>query len=405
MNQPQHEQRSYDVVIVGGGIVGLTLANALVDTDFSVAVIERAVAAPTPESKQTDLRVSAINQVASTYFKSLQLWPHLQQRYCAFQQMQVWDTTGLGQIHFDSAELGLPELGHIIENSVLVRALLASVEAAENIQLYCPVSIKNISLVDDGGDQACANRTVVTLQDGYSLNASLLVGADGARSQVREIAGIEFISHRYQQQGLVCAVETENSHQQTAWQCFLPSGPLAFLPLFNGQSSIVWSLDEGRANEMLALNDNDFKQALAQASEYRLGEIKAVSERKLFPLAHGHANDYVKLGLALIGDAAHIIHPLAGQGANLGIADAICLAGVIKQAKASNRQWYAVHTLLKYQRQRKIENRLMENAMTGFKTLFGQTSPVLVELRNAGLSLVDHLPALKNMFIRRALGG
>ncbi|HHO59839.1 MAG TPA: hypothetical protein ENJ64_06310, partial [Thiotrichales bacterium] len=233
----------------------------------------------------------------------------------------------------------------------------------------------------------------------------LLVGADGANSRVREHAGIELTRSSYHQLALVCAVATEKSHQQTAWQCFMPTGPLAFLPLFNGQSSIVWSLDEDQAGEMLALDDAMFMRALAEASEYQLGDITAVSERKTFPLAHGHVNNYVKPGLALIGDAAHTIHPLAGQGANLGIADAISLADVLLTARQAGRQWYALHTLLKYQRQRKAENRLMETSMSGFKVLFGQTNPLLTEMRNAGLSLVDQLPAIKNLLSRHALGG
>ncbi len=399
------EGEHYDVVIAGGGIVGLTLANALAGSNFSVAVIERsdAIVVDVQETDTsvdiTDIRVSAINRGASDSFKAMQIWPYLQQRHCAYRQMHVWDTTGLGQIHFDCADQGLPELGHIIENSVLVQALLAGVRQAENIRLYCPASIEKII---ETGDIAKAYR--VKLQDGAVLTAALLVAADGGRSSVREAVGIESSRSSYQQQGLVCAVATEKSHQHTAWQCFMPSGPLAFLPLYNGNSSIVWSLDDARAAEIYGLDDNAFKTALAEASEYQLGGILAVSQRRLFPLGHGHVSEYVKHGLALIGDAAHTIHPLAGQGANLGIADAICLAEVIKQARAIDRQWYALHTLLKYQRSRKAENRLMETSMTGFKALFGQENPLISEVRNAGLNLVDRLPALKKLFIGHALG-
>ncbi len=397
---------SYDVVIVGGGIVGLTLANALRDTDFSVAVIERYQTSPVLQLdaadtvNSTDIRVSAINKVASDAFKAMQLWPGLQQRYCAFRQMFVWDTSGLGQIHFDSADQGLSELGYIIENSVLVQALLSGIQQAENIQLYCPAGISSIAASEDRQ----ASYTLA-LENSKVIHASLLVGADGGRSSVREAAAIALHRSSYHQQGLVCAVATEKSHQNTAWQCFLASGPLAFLPLFNGHSSIVWSLDDERAEVVNAMDDAAFRHALAEASEYQLGDILDVSQRKLFPLAHGHVDEYVRQGLALVGDAAHTIHPLAGQGANLGIADAICLANVIKQAKAANRQWYALHTLLKYQRQRKAENRIMEASMTGFKTLFGQDNPVLSELRNTGLNIVNQLPSLKKLFIGRALGG
>lgn len=388
-----------DIVIVGGGIVGLTLANSLADTDFSVAVVEKNEPPAIPEGDSTDLRVSAINPAATSLFHETGVWPHLGERYCAYDQMHVWDTTGLGQIHFDAADLGVAELGHIIENSVLVHAQLSALKKADNICLHCPQGVESICETDDR-----KRSHTVTLQNGQVLNASLIVAADGARSFVRDVAGLDFTQSSYHQQGLVCSVSTEESHQHTAWQCFLPSGPLAFLPLFNGQSSIVWSLDDDRAREIIEIDDDCFRQELAQASEYQLGEILSVSERRLFPLSHGHANQYVKHGLALIGDAAHTIHPLAGQGANLGIADARCLAEVIQHAKAGGRQWYATHTLLKYQRQRKAENRIMETAMTGFKTLFGEENPLLAEVRNAGLNMVDQISIVKNRFIRHAMG-
>jgi len=333
----------------------------------------------------------------------------LAERACAFEKMFVWDRTGLGQIQFDSAELGLPMLGVIIENNVLQQMLLETVKAADNITYLCPQEITAIHYpaevpVDAKRPGKMQQVSSVTLSSGIQLSAKLLVGADGANSKVREVAMIQRSQQSYAQHALVCNVRTSENHQHTAWQCFMPSGPLAFLPLFNGFSSIVWSLDEGAAKEKMALDDEAFKKALAQASEFRLGDIVEVGQRLLFPLSHGHAAEYVKAGLALIGDAAHSIHPLAGQGANLGIADAAVLAEVILAARKAGRQWAAVHTLAKYQRQRKGANRLMEMSMTGFKELFGHDNALLAEVRNAGLSLVDHIPALKYRIIRQALG-
>ena len=402
-------QALFDVVIVGGGIVGLSFANELAASDFSVAIVERNAVKAINE--EVDCRVSAINRFSLERFKQFGVMQSsLAERACAFEKMFVWDRTGLGQIEFDSAELGLPMLGVIIENSVLQQMLLDAVKTADNITYLCPEEITEIhytaevSSANAKQPEQTQRVSNITLSSGRQLSAKLLVGADGVHSKVREIASIQRHQQSYQQHALVCNVRTSESHQHTAWQCFMPSGPLAFLPLFNGCSSIVWSLDEDAARERMALDDKAFMKALAEASEFRLGEVVELGPRFLFPLSHGHATEYVKPGLALIGDAAHSIHPLAGQGANLGIADAAALAEVISAARKANRQWAAAHTLNKYQRQRKGANRLMEMSMTGFKELFGHDNALLSEIRNAGLSLVDHLPALKYRIIRQALG-
>jgi len=400
-NRPQY----FDIVIVGGGIVGLSFANELIDSAFSVAVIERNALAPIGD--ELSCRVSAINLSALKRFQQTAVFQSsLAQRICRFEKMLVWEQSGAGQIQFDSAELGVPELGAIIENTVLQQMLLEKVTAASNISYQCPQEIAQLDYrVDDGGPSSIPQGvSKLTLASGKTISAGLLVGADGVNSLVRTAASIQRRQQPYQQQGLVCNVSTREVHQNTAWQCFMPSGPLALLPLFNGQSSIVWSLDEGKAQQTLALDDEAFRLALAEASEYQLGEIEATGERFLFPLSHGHVDEYAKPGLALIGDAAHNIHPLAGQGANLGIADAFVLADTIMTAQKAGRQWAALHTLSKYQRQRKGANQLMELSMTGFKHLFGSDNAALSEVRNAGLSLVDQLPALKYRIIKQALG-
>ena len=335
-NLPDSDALKFDIVIVGGGIVGLSLANELVDTDFTVAIIERNQLASVTDD--IDCRVSAINRLALKRFQQTGVWQSpLVERACAFEKMFVWDQTGAGQIQFDSAEMGVSELGAIIENKVLQQMLLGVVQAAENITYLCPEEIVSINYQEDASE--------VFLSSGKQLHAMLLVGADGINSQVREVAGIQHTHASYQQQALVCNVRTSESHQNTAWQCFMPSGPLAFLPLFNGQCSIVWSLDEEKAKQMMALDDISFREVLAAAAEFRLGEITEPGQRFLFPLSHSHVDEYVKSGLALIGDAAHSIHPLAGQGANLGIADAIALAETIINARSAKRQWAALHTL------------------------------------------------------------
>ena len=390
-------QYEFDIVIVGAGIVGLSFAARLIDSDFTVAIVER-----TPLSEitdATDCRVSAINRFALEHFNQLGvLQSDLSQRVCAFEKMFVWDQAGAGQIQFDSAEMGVSELGAIIENNVLQKMLFDVVQSASNITYLCPEEITSIEY------SPAVATSMLHLSSGKQLAAKLLVGADGVQSKVRQAAQISRTSASYQQQGLVCNVRTSEKHQNTAWQCFMPSGPLALLPLYDGWCSIVWSLDDGLANQYLLLDEADFKLKLAAASEFKLGEVLEVSKRYAFPLSHGHVEEYVNSGLALIGDAAHSIHPLAGQGANLGIADAMALAEVLLAARKNNRQWAAKHTLMKYQRQQKGANRIMEVSMSGFKQLFGKQDALLAELRNAGLSLVDHLPAVKYRIIKQALG-
>jgi 2-octaprenylphenol hydroxylase len=410
VTQQDSELEKFDVVIIGGGIVGLCFANELINSDFSVAIIERYELASINEQtrcNEISCRVSAINRSALKRFHQTGVLDSpLAQRVCRYEKMFVWDQTGAGQIQFDSGELGVSELGAIIENNVLQQMLLEKVKVANNITYHCPQEIAQIDYRLVESEQAVNARAVsiIALSSGKKIQATLLVGADGVKSSVSVAGAIERTKQSYQQQALVCNVTTSESHQNTAWQCFMPSGPLAFLPLFNGQSSIVWSLDEDAAEQTMVLDDEVFKLALAEAGEFALGEITDVSQRFLFPLSHGHASEYVKSGLALIGDAAHNIHPLAGQGANLGIADAFALAEVIVAARKANRQWAALHTLSKYQRQRKGANQIMEISMTGFKHLFGKNNALLSEIRNAGLSLVDHLPALKYRIIKQALG-
>jgi 2-octaprenylphenol hydroxylase len=315
---------------------------------------------------------------------------------------------GAASIHFDSAEIGLDTLGYIIENSVIQQTLLKAISNSEQVDWLCPRKVESIGLsTDRSADQSNGPLNDwhhVHLDNNETLSCKLLVGADGASSLVRDIAGVDLKRSSYQQSAIVCTVGTEQSHAETAWQCFLPGGPLAFLPLGDGRSSIVWSLDESQVAEMISLDDDAFCQKLEKAFEFQLGAVVSVSERACFPLTHGHVDHYVQQGLVLVGDAAHTIHPLAGQGVNLGFLDAACLADVLLRAVRANRQWYAKHTLRKYERARKGENRLMETAMTSFKVLFGNKNPLLSALRNAGLGFADQLPLLKYRLMRHALG-
>jgi len=246
--------------------------------------------------------------------------------------------------------------------------------------------------------------SVVELQDGEKLTARLLVGADGANSRVRDAAGIGIEKAAYNQKGVVCVVKSTNHHNYTAWHRFLPTDPLAFLPLGDGRCSIVWSATDEEADRLLALDDGAFCRELEQAFDYKLGAVVSVGERAAFPLIRRHADSYVKQGLALIGDAAHTIHPLAGQGANLGILDAASLAQVLIEAELQRNDFADYLTLRKFERWRRGENTLMMFGMSGFKNLFSNDQTELSVIRNMGLKLVNSLGPVKHKFMRHAMG-
>lgn len=397
MKHAQHQAQQYDVLIIGGGMVGLTLACALGRSALRVAVVEAFEPHEPLADEDYALRVSAINKSSQQVFEHIHAWQGmLQRRACAYQQMHVWDATGDGKIHFDAADLGTDGLGHIIENRVVQYALYEQACQLDSVQLICPAEVTEIDYQPQG--------SCVSLRDGRCLSAPLLVGADGAQSAVRQAAQIELEQAAYQQKGVVAIVKSTRHHQDTAWQRFLPSGPLAFLPLSDGRCSIVWSADDQRADELLAMDEQAFCHELEQAFDFTLGEVESVSERAAFPLVRRHAKHYVRPGLALIGDAAHTIHPLAGQGVNLGILDAAALAEVLLQTHSRGQKFASLTTLRKYERWRRADNSLMMYSMSGFKNLFSNQQPGLSLLRNAGLDLVNGLGPIKHRFMRHAMG-
>lgn len=387
----------YDVLIVGGGMVGLTLACALgqAGTELKIAVVETQEAGEVGE--EYDLRVSAISRASQQVFRNLDAWSGIEsRRLCAFEHMHVWDATGDGEIHFDAANLGVDALGHIVENRVTQAALLDRLKALGSVDWICPAEVAHIDYQPQNSQ--------ITLVDGRVLQGRLLIGADGANSRVRQAAAIELDIADYHQKAVVCVVESMQQHQHTAWQRFLPTGPLAFLPLCDGRCSIVWSTNEQLADELMALDDAVFIRQLEQAFDRKLGAVKAVGPRGAFPLVRRHAQRYVEAGLALIGDAAHTIHPLAGQGVNLGILDAASLAEVILQAEQQRQDFASYGNLRKFERWRRGENTLMMFSMSGFKNLFSNERSELSLLRNLGLDLVNKMTPVKHRLMRHAMG-
>ena len=387
----------FDAIVIGGGMVGLTTACALGQRRLRVAVIE---AQPpdfywSPES--FGQRVSAITHASRRILSALDVWPAmLAQRVTPFREMHVWDAAGSGQIHFDSFDAGVTELGYIVENRVIQAALWARAQALETVELYCPTRWRR--RFDQG------NQVAVHLADGEALTGQLVIGADGGRSRVREEAGIQVHRSAYGQSAVVATVRTGLHHRHTAWQRFLPSGPLAFLPLSGHYSSIVWSTTPEQAEQLMGMDEAQFADCLGDAFEHALGEVLEVQARAVFPLAAQHATDYVKPRLALVGDAAHIIHPLAGQGVNLGFLDAAALAEVLLDAHHNHRDIGSLATLRRYARWRKGYNAATMMAMTGFKQLFGSRLWPVQWARNVGLNMTNALLPLKQLYMQQAMG-
>lgn len=387
----------FDILIVGGGMVGATLACALGDTALRIGVIESAEVPRSWPEEEFDIRVSAITRATEQVFAGVGAWEGMRRRRVeAYGHMHVWDATGSGAIDFDTADIGEPNLGHIIENRVILAALLERMAEFENVELICPAQVAALERHPDSAR--------LTLQDGRSVQTRLIVGADGVNSWVREQAGITTTGWAYGQSAVVATIKTSQHHRNTCWQRFMPSGPLAFLPLPQGLSSIVWSTTPERAAELADMPEGQFLDALQQAFGDTLGRMESTGPRGAFPLALRHANSYTAERLVLVGNAAHAIHPLAGQGLNLGVADAAVLAEVLLEAHANKQDIGELSVLRRYERWRKADNVAVMAAMDGFKRLFSNDSVPLSLLRNLGLRLADRAGPVKDMMIRRAMG-
>ncbi len=388
----------YDIIIVGGGMVGGTLACALAAQDLRVAIVEardRREWEPTGAG-DFDLRVSAITRASQAIFERLGVWQAMAaRRVSPFREMRVWDGTGNGSIHFDSAEIGEPMLGHIIENRVMVAALEERLAGLPSVTWHRPEN--------PVGLRREAHAMVLDLE-AARLAGAMLVGADGARSRVRDLAGIGCNVVEYGQQAVVATVKTERWHEETAWQRFLPAGPLAFLPLPDGYSSIVWTTGPEQAQGLVALDQEAFCETLEVAFGSRLGRVLWAGPRATFPLRRQHADAYVQPRLALVGDAAHTIHPLAGQGVNLGLLDAAALAQVVSEAVGAGKDPGELAVLRRYERWRRGQNLGMQALMGGFKHLFGSSLAPARLVRNLGLSLTNAAGPVKHAIVRRAIG-
>lgn len=417
--QASSAENEFDVVIVGGGMVGASLACALADSGLRLAVLDSqpfAASATPSEERAFDPRVSAITPVSQQFLNEIGVWDAIAaRRLSPYTDMHVWDGDGTGSIHFAAADIHADLLGHIIENSVIVAALqqrlcLQSQGESSNIILLAPVTLTSLTPPSSASPEAPVQ---IELADGRCLSTRLLVAADGANSTVRELAGFQTREWDYQHHAIVTTVRTALPHRQTAIQRFMDAGVLAFLPLRANavggldeqrHCSIVWSVLPEVAQGLMALDDIAFARELQTAIESRLGTIESVDKRYSFPLRQRHAHSYVQQGIALVGDAAHTIHPLAGQGVNLGLQDASVLAAEILQALSKGRDFADLRTLRRYQRRRIGHNLGMMWMMEGFKRLFAEQPLAVRWLRNAGMAGLDKTVLLKSQIMRSAMG-
>ncbi|MCG7599597.1 UbiH/UbiF/VisC/COQ6 family ubiquinone biosynthesis hydroxylase [Halomonas sp. McH1-25] len=397
-------QTQAEVIVVGGGLVGASLACLLGEAGVAVTVLD---ARPGPLDGeavgrgQPAQRVSAVTPVSQRLLERLGVWPAMAaRRVTPYTGMQVWDAEGSGEISFDADQAGTDVLGHIVENDVMLAALESRLAELPSVSQIFGARLNGLQTT------AVGRRLILT--DGRHFCAPLVVAADGARSQLRELAGIDVASHETGHAALVTTVRTGRGHGGMARQVFLSGGPLAFLPLSvagdDRYCSIVWSAPPADAARLCALPREALGRELAAAFEQRLGTVEPIDDAVHIPLTQRHAGHYVEPGLALVGDAAHSIHPLAGQGVNLGFMDAAVLAEELIEARRRGAELGDVRILSRYARRRRGDNAAMLALMDGFRLLFGARHPALRLVRNVGLSGVDRLGPVKRLLMRQAIG-
>lgn len=384
-----------DAVIAGGGVVGAACALALAEAGLDVALVEGREP-PRWSAERPDLRVYAFAQDNAALLDALGVWPQVRAaRVQPYRRMRVWDAGGGGELGFDADAFGREQLGWIVENDLLVDRLWAALPAA-GVRLHCPARLEAIEQDERG--------VRVRLDDGSRIDAAMAIAADGAESTLRALAGLDVARHDYGQRGVVCFVETERPHEDTAWQRFLATGPLAFLPFAQGRSSIVWTLPDAEAERVLALDEAAFERELGNAFAARLGKVRLASRRVAFPLRRQLAADYVAGRVLVLGDAAHVVHPLAGQGVNLGLRDVAALRALVREAAGRRADWSAPHRLRRWARNRRSDNTVAAYGFDAINTLFSNDELHLTLLRGLALGAAGRMPPVVDMLWRGAAG-
>lgn len=391
---PRRRRRMTDAIVVGGGMVGAAAALALAHAGLEVVLVEAREPRPWQAEDEVDMRVVALAPSSASLLDELGLWQTIRTaRAHAYRRMHVWDAASGAALDFDSADVQGDSLGWIVENRLLQHQLWQKAQAA-GVRCLCPAKVNGFENADD--------HVHVSLEDGTGLDAKVLVAADGAASPLREMAGIATRGRAYGQRAVVAHVATERSHEDTAWQRFLPGGPIALLPLADGRSSVVWTLPESDAQHILSMDDAAFCEAVGVASDFRLGRVTGTTPRAAFPLTLQLASRYQAGRLVLLGDAAHVVHPLAGQGVNLGLRDVAELRDVLQAAHAAGGDIGAHHVLQRYARRRRSADTLDGQAFDALQRVFAWRTPPMVSLRQLGMTAVDRLDPMKKWFMRHA---
>ena len=407
-----NEQEQVDLAIVGAGLVGASLALALAKAHpaLQIGLIEASSLALRPSLEGFDSRVVALNTQSQQLLQALGVWEAVAQiRVCPYFAMEVWDGEGTGAVSFDAALVHAPNLGHIVESRVLLSCLHEALLQCPNVTWLTPNHVHTLTSKDRGIE--------VGLDDGRVVNAQALVGADGAHSKVRELMGFKVRQWSYEQSAMITTVKTQKPHGFVARQSFTHCGPLAFLPLTQAPvggsrvealegfySSIVWSVDDERLESLTGLTDAAFCEALTRAFEGRLGDVTWTDERHVIPLQQRHVTAYADGCVTLVGDAAHTIHPLAGQGVNVGLRDIKILAKEIGRAIDRKVPLNHPQTFQRFARQAEPHNLLAMGAMEGFKRVFGGSNPWLRLARNQALTLASNHLLLKRQLVQWAAG-
>lgn len=388
-------QKEYDAVVVGGGMIGAAAALGLAQAGWSVAMLEQQVPQAFEAKNPPDLRISAISCTSVGLLKQLGAWSAvIAMRTAVYRRLETWEW-GSSRVVFDSASLGLPELGFMVENRILQLALWQQLAQLDNLVVRCPCQLQSLQRVDESWR--------LTLDSTEMLEARLVVGADGAQSQVRRLAAIGIDGWQYRQSCMLITVDTDMPQQDITWQKFFPSGPRAFLPLYNQWASLVWYESPQRIRQLRAMPPLLLEGEIAVAFPKRLGAVR-VHATGVFPLVRRHAQRYVLPGLVLLGDAAHTINPLAGQGVNLGYRDVDVLLKVLSEAREQAEDWSCESVLMRYQRQRRPDNLLMQGGMDLFYSIFSNNLAPLRVARNLALMAAQRAGKLKQYALQYALG-